>query len=150
MTDRAIAWDPLSPEQLEDPYPIYARARREAPVAYNEPIGAWIVTRYDDVSAILTDPVRFSSAGVLKVKPKTHEEVSAILAEGLPHVKTLLDNDPPAHTRFRSLASKAFIPQRIAELEPKLRSLAGELIDGFIRDGRVEFMQRFAFPLPAA
>jgi cytochrome P450 len=150
MTGTAIAWDPLSPEQLDDPYPIYARARRAAPVAYNEPLGAWIVTRYDDVSAILTDHARFSSAGVLKVKPKPPEEVSAILAQGLPQVKTLLDNDPPAHTRFRSLVSKAFIPQRIAELEPKIRSLAGELIDGFIRDGRVELMQRFAFPLPAA
>jgi cytochrome P450 len=145
-----LAWDAVNPAQLEDPYPIYARARRDTPVAYSERVGAWIITRYEDVCAVLKDPARFSSADVLKVKLEPPESVRAILAEGLPPARTLLDNDPPAHTRFRSLVNKAFVPQRVTELEPKIHAMVEELIDGFIEDGRCEFMRRFAFPLPGA
>lgn len=143
-----IDFDPVSPAQLHDPYPIYKNLRREAPISYSAAVDAWLVARYDDICEVLKDPARFSALGAIKVKAELPSEVRAILAQGIPYVRTLIDNDPPGHTRFRNLVSKAFLPQRIAELEPKIYAITNELIDGFSAQGGIDIMRHFAFPLP--
>jgi cytochrome P450 len=140
--------DLVAPARLEDPYEIYARLRREAPVFYSAKLDAWLVSRYEDVATVLKDPERFSSAGVLKVRPEPPPEVRAVLAEGIPYVPTLLDNDPPGHARFRNLVNKAFAPQRVQALEQQIYAIADDLIAGFVRSGGTDLMERFAFPLP--
>ncbi|MFT3926901.1 MAG: cytochrome P450 [Myxococcales bacterium] len=141
-------FDLSSPARLDDPYSLYARLRREAPVFHDAALDAWIISRYDDVCSILKDPVRFSSIGVLKVKAEPPPEVAAVLAQGIPYVRTLIDNDPPGHTRFRNLVNRAFVPQRVNQLEPKIYASANALIDEIVDSGECDLMERFAFPLP--
>jgi cytochrome P450 len=144
-----IAFDPLSPEQHRDPYPIYAEARNRAPVFFAEQFGFWVVTRYDDVLTVLRDPETFSSVGALTSSTvDSPAEVRAVLAEGWPAMPIITDTDRPLHDRIRGLVTKAFTPRRVAELEPGIRSIANELIDGFAADGEADLVERFAWPLP--
>jgi cytochrome P450 len=140
----AIDFNPLIPPQLDDPYPAYARARREAPVFFSPIFGLWIVTRHDDVCAAAQDTARFSSRVIGIDVPA---EVSAVLPAAY-HTPSLVNNDPPSHTRLRGLLGRSFAPQRIAHMEPHVRSVAAGLIDAFARDGRVDLMEGFAYELP--
>jgi cytochrome P450 len=141
-------YNPLSPAALADPYPLFERVHREAPVFFSERFNLWIVTRYEDIWTALRDPATFSSAISTTVGTQVLPEVEAVLAEGWGEVPTLVTSDPPAHTRFRALISKAFTPRRVAEREGRIREIANALVDGFAAEGRVELVWRFAYPLP--
>jgi cytochrome P450 len=146
--DETFGFDPLAPGQHDDPYPVYARLRGGAAVVYSATLDMWIASRHEDVALILRNHADFSSASSLKAKLRLPDEVAAVLATGLPSARTLNDNDPPSHNRFRALVSRAFTPQRVAALEPKIAALTAQLIDSFVDDGEVDFMRKFAFPLP--
>ncbi len=138
----------VSPEVLECPYDYYRRVREEAPV-HQTPLGFYVVSRYDDVLAIVRDTERFSSDMRNSfVSGPASDELKAIQAEGYPSVNTLLTNDPPSHTQFRSLVNKAFTPKRVAQLEGEIRQIANELMDRWIANGRVELVTEFAVGLP--
>ncbi|MEX0846935.1 MAG: cytochrome P450 [Ilumatobacteraceae bacterium] len=138
----------VTPEVLECPYPYYARVRDEAPV-HQTPLGFYVVSRYEDVVAIVRDTERFSSDMRNSfVSGPPSDEVKAIQAEGYPSVNTLLTNDPPSHTQFRGLVNKAFTPKRVAQLEGEIRQIAGELMDRWVDAGRVELVTQFAVGLP--
>ena len=145
----AIDFDPLSPEQHRCPYPTYAAARDRAPVFHADRFGFWVVTRYDDVLAVLKDVETFSSNGALvSSTDELPPEVSDVLAEGWPGMPIITDTDRPLHDRIRGLVTTAFTPRRVAELEPRIRELAAELIDGFAAEGEADVVERFAWPLP--
>ncbi|WP_408890175.1 cytochrome P450 [Myxococcus faecalis] len=142
---------PLDSPQLENPHPFLARARREAPVFFSPALGAWVVTRHADISAVVADTERFSSAESITVgAATTPPEVVAALMDGYPLVPSLVDNDPPAHSRFRGLVSKAFTGRRLAQKEPFIRALVDELIDSFRNEGKADLFLRFAHPLSAS
>ena len=147
-TQTAMAeWNPMKPEELADPYVSYARARREEPVFYSPILDAWLVTRYDDLLAVLKDP-RFSSRDSIYIGG-VPEEVADKLPHGYPwDHPSLINLDPPAHTRIRKLANQAFKPTEIAAKEQMVREIAAALIDGFAAAGEVELMERFAVPFP--
>src|SRR5690606_21138554 len=92
----------------------------------------------------------FSSANALESSAVFPDEVTDILRTGYLEFQSLVQSDPPDHTRVRNVFNKALSPQRVAALEPKVRAIADELIDGFVSDGEVELVERFAFPLPGA
>ena len=142
-----VAYNPLDPAQMENPYPVLAAARHDAPVFFSPLFDSWMVTRYDDIVMVLKDPVRFSSADLLKPKIPLPPEVTAVLDQGMIEARGMFNSDPPDHTRLRNLISKAFTPQRIQQLEPRLRILAAEYVDSFIQDGQADVMHQFAFPL---
>lgn len=146
-----LSFDPLSPGQLADPYPLYDRMRDEAPVYYSEALDLWVITRYDDVVRAAQDHRTFSSRDAVRssVGPRP-PEVEAVLAEGHPELGTLTDSDEPYHRRLRGLVNQAFTPRRVAELEPRLDALADELIDGFADRGVVDLIEAFAWPYPLA
>ncbi|HEX5752115.1 MAG TPA: cytochrome P450 [Archangium sp.] len=144
-----IDYDPLSAQQLENPYAVYAAARAHQPVFFSARTGMWIVTRYEDISTVLKDPVRFSSVSSIQVAKEFAPEVLAVLAEGVPPAAGLVDSDPPAHTRLRGLVSRAFTPRRMASMEPRIRQIAHELVDAFIQQGQADLVWRLAYPLPA-
>ena len=144
-----IAFDPLEPEQREDPFPVLARAREEQPVVYAAQFDLWVVTRYDDVLAVVKDHDTFSSAGALKSSPEPFPpEVEAVLAEGRPAMPYIIEIDPPLHERIRGLVTKAFTPRRIAELEPRIQAIATELVDELAPLGRADVIETVAWPLP--
>ena len=144
----SIDFNPEEPAQRECPFDLYQRARHEMPIFYSEQFDLWVVTRYDDIVRVLKDPAHFSSAQSLAVSTNIPPEVQAVLDTGFPATPTMVTADPPVHTRFRELVGKAFTSRRVAQMEPRMRTLAHQLIDGFYRDGHADVVRRFAYPLP--
>ncbi|HSL65670.1 MAG TPA: cytochrome P450 [Gaiellaceae bacterium] len=144
-----LAFNPLDPTQREDPFPLLQLARRGQPVFYTREFDLWVVTRYDDVLAVLKDHRSFSSGGALKSSPEPYPlEVQEVLAAGWAEMPYIIEIDPPLHDRIRGLVTRAFTPRRIAALEPRIEETARELVDGFAADGRADVIERFAWPLP--
>lgn len=147
--DLSPAYNPFDPAQLEDPYPAYAETRRRTPVSYSPQLRAWLITRHEDCNAVLRDATRFSSARGWQMGVTLAPEAAALLDGSGYQTRGWVNSDPPDHTRLRGLVSSVFTPQRIATLEPRLRVLADELIDGFIDDGQADLIRQFAFPFAA-
>lgn len=144
-----LVFDPLDPAQRADPYPTYARLRRERPVFYAPQYDLWVVTRYEDVLRVLKEDETFSSRIALHSTPHEHApEVGRVLDQGWPEMPIIVESDPPLHTRIRRPISRAFTPRRIAEMEPRIRALAQSLLDAFAGEGEADVVDRFAWPLP--
>jgi len=142
-------FDPLSPEQRENPFDVLALARREQPVFYAPELDLWVVTRHDDVLEVLKDHGSFSSTGALKsASAPMPPEIVAVLAEGYPEMPYIIEIDPPLHDRIRSLVTKAFTPRRIRELEPTVHEIVNELLDEVPAAGEADIVELFAWPLP--
>ncbi|MGI9622955.1 MAG: cytochrome P450 [Acidimicrobiales bacterium] len=150
-------------QHVRCPFPIFAELRDSDPVHYNEELGAWILTRYEDCLAVLHDPVTWSVK--MRTGPKPLNSVLGTrlevieadpakrgLLEGLTQVTTrrpiLSSADPPIHVQQRKVVNSRFKPRRIRALEPLIEDVSAQLIDGFAADGRVEFVGRFAVPVP--
>jgi cytochrome P450 len=148
MTICAFRFNPLESPHLENPYPLYARARREAPVFFSPLFSTWVVTRYGDVRAILRDPKRFSSAYLFRTPVEPTSEVLEVLGQIPPEVHILVNQDPPGHTRTRALVSHAFLPKQVAMMEARIRSIAHGLIDQFQHAGCADLVRQYTYPLP--
>ena len=143
-------FDLTDPEIQQDPHAHYA-ALREGGVQYIPANKAYVVLSHEDALAVLRDPQTFSSrlgSGSSPPPESVRAEVKQILSEGLPHSRTLLDNDPPDHGRYRRLVSRAFTPRKMAELRPFVEQLADDLIDAWPDPSSVEFVEQFSEPLP--
>jgi cytochrome P450 len=141
-------YNPFAPPQRDDPYPFYARARREEPVCHVPHLNLWLVTRHEDVMTVLRDPARFSSADFLKPMVPLPPELAKMLENDCLEASGLVNSDPPTHDRIRSLFSAAFSPRRVAEMELRIRELSHELCDRFAREGQGDLVHHFAAPLP--
>lgn len=147
--DLLLDFDPFNPPDRDDPHPRLRRARERRPVFYSRALRTWVVTRYDDIVAVLRDPERFSSANAItNIPTPPPPEVLAVLAAGIPYEPNSVDLDPPRHTIFRGLIHKAFTPGRIQGMAPQIRRLADELVDAFVADGEVDLVTGFSYPLP--
>jgi len=131
----------MDPEFLADPYPTYHRLRAEDPV-HHSPLGFWVLTRYDDVVAMLRDP--------RLVKEPIAAFVAARFGAGLPpgFGQSMLDRDPPDHTRLRSLVSRAFTPRVVEGLRPHIQAIVDDLLDRAEDAGSMDLIEEFAYPLP--
>ncbi len=135
-----IYFNPMAPEFVADPYPTYHRLRAEDPV-HQSPLGFWVLTRYEDVVAALRDP-RFAK-----------EAIAALVAArygGLPPGVglSMLERDPPDHTRLRSLVNKAFTSRVVEVLRPRVQHIVDGLLDGVEGRGSMDLIEDFAYPLP--
>ncbi len=143
-------FNPFDPEFRRDPYKFYARARREAPVCYSPRFDFWIVTGVREIAEVTRDPARFSSLHNLSAVTPLAPAALDVFKQGYDifRIPGLLNNDPPTHTRIRALFSQAFTPRRVALLEPTVRAIADELVDGIVRAGEAELVAQFCYPLP--
>jgi cytochrome P450 len=148
MPTRPLHFNPLIPPHLDNPYPVYAHARQEAPVFFSPIHDAWVVTRYEDVLAILHDPTRFSSAHLFRTPVDPTPEVLAELAPLPPEIPLLVSEDPPTHRRTRGLVSKAFLPAHVTAMAPRVQAIAHELIDHFCAAGHADLVRQYTAPLP--
>jgi cytochrome P450 len=147
---RSVTLDPCAPQFYQNPYPAYHRLRAEVPVFRWENYGYWCFSRFDDVNALLRD--RRFGRQILHVASR--EELG--LAEIPPHLKpfydfeqhSLLELEPPVHTRLRALISRAFLSRQIERLRPKITNLSNQLIDGFEAKGEVDLLTAYATPIP--
>jgi cytochrome P450 len=141
----------LDPSVLQDPYPLYRQMRDEAPVYRDRRFMGWILTRYDDVLAVLRDP-RVSSQ-----RPLATEPVGRSLASIATEVREIrqfqgrwmMHLDPPEHTRLRTLVSKAFTATRVEALRETVQALTDELLSHPREAGYIDLVQDLARPLPA-
>ena len=144
----AVQYNPSIPAVQADPYPLYKRLREEDPVHWSEALDAWVLTRYDDVVAVLRDP-RFS-ADRRRARNRLAQEAMAAAEEyGGPAARanTMLSSDPPEHTRMRLLISKAFLPHAVEQLRPHIQEITDELLDDVQEPGRLDILMDFAYPL---
>jgi cytochrome P450 len=137
-----VAFNPMDPEFVADPYPIYRRLLTEDPV-HHSPLGFWVLTRYEDVVASLRDPRLAKEAIAAFVAARFGAPVPAM---GL----SMLDRDPPDHTRLRGLVSKAFTPRVVEGLRPRVQQIVDGLLDGVERAGAMDLIEEFAYPIPVA
>jgi cytochrome P450 len=141
-------FNPLAAETVECPYPFYQAMRDEQPVYEVPGAGFFIVSRYQDILYVLNHEEIFSSMVPPGMQAEPDDEVIEIMKTGYLPVSTLLTNDPPSHTRYRSLVNKAFSARRMAQLEPSIRLIAKQLIDAFVDHGKCELVSQFAVGLP--
>ncbi|RCG28921.1 cytochrome P450 [Sphaerisporangium album] len=145
-----MQFDPWNPEFVAHPYDVYRELRETAPVSFFEPTGQWLVARHQDVNAALRD--RRLGRSYLHVasheeygrepEPDFQEPFWRVIRAGM------LDVEPPVHTRLRRLVSKAFTPRMVEELRPRVRRIAGELVDAFVERGGGDLIAEVAEPLP--
>lgn len=122
--------DIFSDENRRNPYPLYSRMRAVAPVfKVPSPFDAWLIFDYDGVKRVLSDHDSFSN----RVPAPDN---------------WFIFKDPPQHTKLRALISKAFSPQIIANLEPRIRQLSRDLLDRVLDRGEMDLAVDFAVPLP--
>lgn len=146
----APVFDPFAPGFTEDPYPHYAVMRENAPV-YQHPFGFWLLTRYEDVSWLLRAGLSVEDRNVAEDNPlRAMREATygdqALRVDG----RSMLDRDPPDHTRLRRLVSKAFTPRAIGALRPQVVDLVDGMLDAMARARHVDLIESLAFPLPFA
>ena len=142
-------FDPLDEDYLRDPYPHFARFRREAPIFYAPKIGFWVLSRYEDIQRIVKDSETFSNARVQEPLQQMDPEALASFKAGVRVVPTTSTADPPGHRRTRAYASRAFSARRVAAMEPIIRDTANALIDQLPAEEKFDLVRGFAFPLPA-
>ncbi len=122
-----------------DPFPHYARLRRDAPVAWHDDPGYWTLTRHRDVVEVERDPGRFcSSRGVLVAEIGTE----------YPTPPTMMHTDPPEHTGHRAKVQPDFSASAVRELEPRIRSRARVLVERIPAGGRVDVVDALAAEFP--
>lgn len=140
-------FDPFSIQRRIDPYPGYAALRASDPVYFSPFLRSWILTRYDDIVAVLKDP-RFSVQreghipAVLNPLPSLSADLQGFVRS------SLLMLDPPNHTRIRSLVSKAFTLRMVERLRPRIQQIADELLDAAEVSGDFDLIRDYAYPLP--
>jgi cytochrome P450 len=132
----------------------FAAIRREDPVHYDEKLGMWLVSRYDDIVELLRDPITFSDKhGYEAMYASGHfEEFKQILErEGGGFFSDAIKDDPPAHTRVRRLMEKAFTAHRVASVEPGITAIIVELVEELAAKAEngqvVDGVHAFAIPL---
>jgi pimeloyl-[acyl-carrier protein] synthase len=136
-------FNPMDPDFVADPYPTYHRLRAEDPV-HQSPLGFWVLTRYDDVVAALRDPRLAKEAIASFVAARLGRTPSPAAS------LSMLDRDPPDHTRLRSLVNKAFTPRVVETLRPRIRGIVDGLLDRAERAGGMDLIEEFAYPIPVA
>ncbi|WP_119269842.1 cytochrome P450 [Taklimakanibacter deserti] len=149
-TSRSVSLDPRDPGFVNDPYPAYHELRKTVPVFKWEQYGYWCFARHEDVAALLRD--RRFGRQILHVMSR--EELG--WAETPPNLKpfydfeqhSLLETEPPVHTRLRGLVNRAFLSRTVERLRPRIAQLAHELIDGFADKRETDLLESFATPIP--
>ncbi|WP_119732047.1 cytochrome P450 [Thermomonospora amylolytica] len=137
----SVDYSPFDFAVHEDPYPVYARLREEAPVHRNETDDFWALSRHADVAAALQDSARFSSRNGLRIEPP-------LWGPDAERFFSFVAMDPPKHTRMRKLVSRAFTHRRVMELEPRVREIARGYVRRIAERDSFDMMAELAAPFP--
>ncbi len=133
-----VHFDPYDHDTHDNPYPIYRQLRDEAPLYYAEPYKIWVMSRYEDCSRALRDFKTFTNGRGTAID---------VSKEQMP---TVLESDPPRHTRLRHLMSGMFTPEAVQPLESVVREMARELLEPHLAVGQIDLIDDFAARLPMA
>ena len=121
-TSQPVSYSPYAYEIHEDPYPVYARLRAEAPVYRNDEFDFWALSRHEDVLAAFRNLDGFSNAHGVSLEPSAYGPEAH-------RFMSFLALDPPRHTRMRSLVGKGFTPSKVAPWRTDIRAIALEHLE---------------------
>ncbi len=133
-----LSYDPFAELGVEDPYPLYARLRDEAPAYHNPDRDFWALSRFEDVQAAARDWETFSS------EPCVDPDYVGVRLR----LNSFLDLDPPMHDLLRRIVKAHFTPKAIKELEVTTGAVAEELVATFVAAGEADLARDFAWGLP--
>jgi cytochrome P450 len=136
-----LRYDPYDYGTHEDPYPIYARLREEAPLYRNDDHDFWALSRYADVNHAFRDSATYSSTDGVSIEPSATGPQAA-------RTMSFLAMDPPRHGRMRALVSRGFTPRRVTDLAPRIAALTRQYLDPALEAGTFDFVGDFAGKLP--
>lgn len=145
-TAEELGMNLFDPRTIARPHASYERMRNEAPIAWSEVAGSWVLTRYDDVRSVLRDSGEKWSAmrrAPTSGRPGAHREEVAP-----PGTLTMLGADPPDHTRLRRLLDRDFTPGKIAALAPHVQEITSSLLAGAAARPTFDVAEELAVPLP--
>jgi cytochrome P450 len=131
--------NPRDPDFFNNPYPAYHQLRATTPVFKWDHYGIWCFTRHEDVSVLLRDR-RFGREVPDREIPDHLQNFYGFEAH------SLLEIEPPRHTRLRTLVNRAFVSRAIEAMQPRIEALAHQLIDGFT--GETDLLESYATPIP--
>jgi len=137
-----------SQEFINNPYPTFERFRNEAPVFWSDKGKYWLVSKYADIQNILRD-LHYEKGlqnsnmlnPVVKMLPPVKEAIKS-------RSTWMLNQNPPDHTRLRSLVNRAFTPTMVNSMRGHIEDIANRLLDDVAQKGEMDIVQDFAFPLP--
>ena len=134
------------------PHEVFARLRREAPVAWNpedDGRGFWAVTRYEDIVAVSKNPKAFSSARIHGGHRIFDENVVGVAGVGADKTEApMISMDPPEHNQYRRMVSPGFAPRRVQALEDRIRDRVSGILDRLAGADTCDFVADIAAELP--
>lgn len=160
-------YEAIHPERLEDinlldqslqncPYHAYQKLREEAPVWHDPTTGFYVVSRFEDLRGMLLNPTSFAN-GMSGGQGGSRERLNAERAQRMHNLykekgwvpaPTLAGRDDPNHKQMRAMFNEAFKPKKINAMDPFVRDTAYRLIDAFVDEGKCDWVQQYAVPLP--
>ena len=150
IDQHSVSLDPRDQDFVQDPYPFYAELRARCPVFHWKELGHWCFAAYEDVNSLLRD--RRFGRQILHLAtreelgwPETPEHLAAFYKF---EEHSLLELEPPVHTRLRGFINPSFLPRQIERLRSDVQRLAHELIDQFAAKGSADLITSFAEPVP--
>ncbi len=145
----ALFLDPHDRSFVADPYPALARLRKNAPVHWSPPLRAWVVTRYDDVHAVLHDK-QLSADTVTPFYTSQPSETQARIGALMRYLGNwLVFKDPPDHTRIRNLTARVFTSRALAPVRTNVEQISTKLLSAMQPDTQVDLVATYSNPLPA-
>jgi len=140
VADWVRDFDHTDPHWTENPYPIWDQLRAASPVVHTDRfLGCYMPTTYEAVRQIAHDTEHFSSRRVI-----VRDERPEVMRNAAPPITS----DPPSHKPAKQLLLPPFTPDAVARLEPRVRAICNELIDGFIADGRCDAAASYTKYIP--
>lgn len=140
VTETGVYYDMYDRDIYASPYETFRRLRNEAPLYYNEKYNFYAVSRHDDLARVLGDRETYISG-----KGMVYNIISLDI-EMPPGL--FINEDPPMHTMHRSIVSRLFTPRAVGHLEPQIRALCEEIVEGLVGLDHFDFMRDFALQLP--
>lgn len=143
----APLWNPLDPDFRSDPYPWYERLRSLDPVHRIDDYHV-VLTRYEDVSRTLRGTEFARDIDAHSKAPLVDPVLRRRRERQQNRSKSILNLDPPDHTRLRRLVTQAFTPRAVESLRIRTERMVDEVIDRALERGSMEVIDELAFPIP--
>ena len=144
----SYSFDPGDTELIGNPYPVFTHLRENDPV-HKSQLGFWVLTRFDEVRSVLIDK-RFGQGDFVQNIQLFYDDDFDVLSH--PSYawlsRVFVMQDPPDHTRLRSLVAGALSLKRIRAMEPRVRELARQLLADYRAEGGTNFITDFAYLFP--
>ena len=148
--ETGVLFNPMAPGFREDPYSFYRRLRETDPFHKSRAADGFVLSRHEDVIAVLRDADFSSDERNLKLFPRmvARMERAGVPDPYLDDTMSMLRRDPPDHSRLRGLVAKAFTPRAVERMRPRVEQILKELLEPRPAHGAMELVREFAAPLP--